>query len=81
MTRIEIPVKGMHCEGCQRTLSLALTRLEGVREAKADRNAQKLTVHYDPEQVDEQTLREHVELCGYEVVRRKEAGTPDDALA
>lgn len=68
MTKIEIAVKGMHCTGCECTLEVALTRLDGVREAKADRAAERVTVHYDPEQLDEQTLREHIELCGYEAV-------------
>ncbi len=67
MTKTAIPVKGMHCEGCERTLELALTRLKGVRQAKPDRVAERLIVHYDPKQVSEQRLREQIELCGYEV--------------
>lgn len=67
MTKIEIAVKGMHCPGCERTLEVALTRLDGVRQAKADRQAERVTVHYDPDELDEQTLCERVELCGYEV--------------
>ncbi len=67
MTKSEISVKGMHCAGCERTLELALARLEGVRQAKPDRLAERVIVHYDPEQVSEQQLREQIELCGYEV--------------
>lgn len=67
MTKLEIPVKGMHCAGCERTLELALTRLDGVLEAKPDREAERVTVHYDPERVSEETLREHIDLCGFEV--------------
>lgn len=68
MTKTDIPVKGLHCGGCERTLQLALTRLDGVREAKADRQAELVTVHYDPAQVDEESLRECIDLCGFEVV-------------
>lgn len=67
MTKIEIPVKGMHCEGCERTLALALTRLDGVREARPDRVAERVIVHYDPEQVSVETLQEQIDLCGFEV--------------
>lgn len=67
MTKIEIPVKGMHCDGCERTLQLALTRIEGVRDARPDRKAERVTIHYDPERVSEETLREHIDLCGFEV--------------
>lgn len=66
MTKIEIPVKGMHCPGCERTLEVALTRVDGVRQAHADRAAERVTVHYDPDQLDEQALRERIALCGYE---------------
>lgn len=68
MTKTAIPVKGLHCGGCERTLQLALTRLDGVREAKADRQAELVTVHYDPAQVNEESLRECIDLCGFEVV-------------
>lgn len=67
MTKLEIPVRGMHCDGCERTLQLALTRIEGVLEAKPDRRAERVTVHYDPERVSEATLHEHIDLCGFEV--------------
>ncbi|MBI4331062.1 MAG: heavy-metal-associated domain-containing protein [Chloroflexi bacterium] len=68
MARTEIPVKGMHCTGCERTLELALTRLDGVRSARPDRGSERVTVHYDPHQVSEERLREQIELCGYEVL-------------
>lgn len=69
MTRIEIPVKGMHCAGCERTLALALARIDGVLEAKPDLRAEQVAVRFDPERVSEQTLHEHIDLCGFEVVR------------
>ena len=67
MTKIEIPVKGMHCRGCERTLELALTRIDGVLEAKPDRRAERVTVRFDPARVSERTLHEHIDLCGFEV--------------
>jgi Cu+-exporting ATPase len=68
MTKTAIPVNGMHCGGCEQTLQRALTRLDGVRAVKADRAAELVTVHYDPAQVDEESLRECIDLCGFEVV-------------
>lgn len=68
MSRVEISVEGMNCTGCERTLSLALTRLEGVRDAKADRVAGRVKISFDPERVDEAALREQVAACGYEPV-------------
>jgi copper chaperone CopZ len=61
----EIAVKGMHCDGCERTLTLALSRLEGVRDVKADRVVERVVVMHDPSEASEQALRERVRLCGF----------------
>lgn len=63
----EIPVSGMVCGVCERRVSAALARLEGVREAEADRLAERVRVRYDPERVGEERLREQIEQAGYEV--------------
>jgi copper chaperone CopZ len=68
MSRSEIPVEGMRCEGCERTLQAALTRVEGVRDAKADRQAKHVRVSFDAELVDEQRLRAQIEEAGYQPV-------------
>jgi copper chaperone CopZ len=68
MSRIEIPVEGMLCEGCERTVQAALTRIEGVRDAKADHQAKRVRVSFDPERVDEQRLRAQIEQAGYQPV-------------
>ncbi len=65
MTRLEIPVEGMHCAGCARTLSLVLQRVDGVRDAGVDLATSRARVSFDPERVDEQRLRETIEACGY----------------
>ena len=41
-------------------------RLDGVIDAKADHQAERLTVHYDAATVNVPRLREHIELVGYE---------------
>ena len=68
MSRIEIPVEGMRCEGCERTVQAALTRIEGVRDAKADHQAGRVRVSFDPERVDEPRLRAQIEQAGYDPV-------------
>lgn len=65
MTRLEIPVEGMHCTGCAQTLALALQRLEGVRSAKVDFATSRAKVSFDPGRVDERELRATVEACGF----------------
>lgn len=55
----------MHCPGCERTLEVALTRLDGVREAEADHRTARVVVRYDAERVDERALREEIDRCGF----------------
>lgn len=66
MTRTEIPVEGMHCTGCERALSSALERLEGVRETRADHRAGRVRVSFDPQRVEEEQLRRQIEEVGYQ---------------
>jgi copper chaperone CopZ len=44
MTRLELPVRGLHCSGCERSLEAAVRRLDGVVSAKANRAAERLVV-------------------------------------
>lgn len=66
MARTEITVEGMHCEGCERAVSAALERLDGVRGADADRDAERVRVSFDPDLVSEERLRERIEDAGFQ---------------
>ncbi len=65
MSRILIRVEGMRCDGCERAIQSALCRLEGVREAKANRKADRVRVSFDPERVDESRLHGEIARLGY----------------
>ncbi len=65
--RKEIHVTGMRCEACERSLSVALARLDGVRDVKADHETQRVKVRYDPIQVSDDRLREVIEQAGFAV--------------
>lgn len=60
----ELSVDGMGCEGCEDIVESALTGVDGVTDASADRGAGTATVEGDPEP---DALRRSVELAGYEV--------------
>jgi copper chaperone CopZ len=75
MTKLEIPVEGMHCEGCASSLQLALQRVEGVRDAKADFPGGRVRLSLDPGQVSEQQVRETIELCGFKPGERAAASS------
>ena len=73
MARIEIPVRGMRCGGCERALQVVLGELEGVQEATADHRARRVRVSFDPERVDEQRLRQQIERAGFRPVAKDAA--------
>lgn len=66
MARTEIPVEGMSCTGCERTLASALERVDGVRQAQADHEGGRVRVSFDPERVAEHELRRRIEDTGYQ---------------
>lgn len=69
-------VEGMTCSGCERTLERAVSRLEGVRDVRADHGRGCLEVEYVPP-CTEEIIAQAVEKVGYHVVeapRRKGDG-------
>jgi copper chaperone CopZ len=61
-----IAVKEIHCAGCENTLRLALSRLDGVRAVKADAGRNDVVVLYDEAKLDEARLRQALAEVGYE---------------
>ena len=67
LQQIEIPVRGMDCNGCCNRVQKALTALPGVQQADVLLAAEKAIVQYDAAQVDVTTMRRAVEGAGYSV--------------
>lgn len=64
---IELPVSGMDCSGCTRTVQQAITKLPGVDAAEVLLSPEKAIVRLDPAQVDRAVLRRAIESAGYTV--------------
>jgi copper chaperone CopZ len=60
-----IGVRGMHCGGCERTVSLALTALPGVHGARADFVAEEVEVTFEPDRVGPAAMRAAVHDAGF----------------
>ena len=65
MQTLTAVVGGMDCPSCAGKISTALEKLVGVGEATVNLNNSKLTVSYNPQQVDETTIRDRVINLGY----------------
>lgn len=61
-----LEVEGMDCAGCANRLGVALGRLEGVVRAKADHEAGRVAVRFDPERVSEERIKERIRSAGFD---------------
>lgn len=57
-------VTGMKCEHCEARVENALKELNGVNSAKADHNANTVTVDYDEANVTPEQMTEAVNALG-----------------
>ncbi len=63
--KANIRVQGMTCEGCTASLTRALKRTPGVRDAVVSLDNQSASVTYNADQVNEEQLRQIVEQVGF----------------
>jgi periplasmic mercuric ion binding protein len=59
-------VEGMTCPSCKVAVRTALSRLDGVKEAKVDVASKSASVVYDPARVKPQQLVDAVNKLGYQ---------------
>ncbi len=71
---VELPVEGMDCAGCTRTVQQALVKVPGVFSAEVLLSAEKAVIEVDPARVDDAGLRRAVEGAGYRVPEPHVAG-------
>lgn len=66
-TKLELPVRGMDCANCVKSVQQAIAELPGVISAEVFLSAEKATVQFDPAKVTQADLRKAVEGAGYVV--------------
>jgi copper chaperone CopZ len=62
---VEVPVRGMDCAGCTRSVQPALTKLPGVHSADLLLSSEKAIVRLDRSRVDLAAVRRAVAAAGY----------------
>ncbi len=60
-----VAVRGMHCGGCERSVSSAVKAVPGVGDARADFVAEEVEVTYDPALTDLDAIRAAVRDAGF----------------
>jgi Cu+-exporting ATPase len=64
---VTLPVSGMTCGNCARTVERKLTSTSGVSRASVNLDAASATVEFDPSQTAVPKLIAAIEQLGYEV--------------
>lgn len=64
---LQAQIGGMDCGGCAKTIEATLQQLPGVTEAKVSFAAERLSVTYDSQQVNETAIRDRVTALGYTI--------------
>src|SRR5262245_35380806 len=67
MARLEIPIEGMTCDHCVRTVTQGLLAVPGVRSAQVSLSTRKAIVEWGAGQPSREALAEAVERAGYRV--------------
>ena len=78
VTRLTLPVRGMHCAACVTKVEGALTSVQGVSEASVNLATERATVAFDPTRADVGALQAAVERAGYELVEPTTSASSDD---
>lgn len=66
---VELDVKGMNCEHCEKTVNDTLQELNGVEQVEVHLASDKVNVKYDQSIISLETICEAIEDQGYDVVR------------
>lgn len=62
---LALVISGMSCDHCKKTVEEAVSRVEGISQAKVELDKGLLTVTYDPQKVDFAKVQDTVVRAGY----------------
>lgn len=63
-----LPVTGMHCANCVKTIERNVNKLEGIATASVNYATEKLDVTFDPTRLSKDEIIERVRFAGYDVI-------------
>ena len=72
MGKIELKISDMSCQHCVKTVTDALTALEGVQRAKVNLRKGEAVVHFDTSRLTTADLTEAITKAGFEAVKKTE---------
>jgi len=78
--RVIIPIKGMHCVMCARTIEGALKELEGIIDAAVNFATEKAVVTYDEGRINLERIHSTIRELGYEPLTPREAAEAREVI-
>lgn len=75
LSTVDLPIEGMTCAGCARTVESALSHAQGVAKVSVNFPTETAHIEYFPEVVNEASLEQVISETGYSVRRRQVALT------
>ena len=67
MDKLKLKVEGMTCSSCAKNIELAVSQLDGVKNASVNFSTETLFVEIEPEKVNIDKIKEAVEGIGYKI--------------
>ena len=77
---LELPLAGMTCVGCAKSIELALGRKPGVLQSTVDFPASQVRVTFDDAQIGPAQVMQTIRDSGFEVVEADEGQSLEDAV-
>jgi P-type Cu+ transporter len=77
---LELPISGMTCIGCAKSIEIALGRQPGVHASQVSFPDSSVAVQYDESTIDRAGVIKAIRESGFDIVEPTEAGSLEDAL-
>lgn len=63
---VEYKCAGMHCSGCEETITTELKKVDGVKDIKADSKAKVVIVTFDAGKTNKESISKSINAAGYD---------------
>ena len=63
---VEFKCAGMHCSGCEETITTEVKKVDGIKDIKADSQSKIVTVSYDANKTNKENISKTINAAGYD---------------
>ncbi len=75
-----VPITGMHCETCAKTIEKSLKGVEGIESPRVSYATDQASITYDPDTVKMDKIEEAVKAAGYSVAEGEKIDMPIEGM-